>query len=174
MTGWLEQSGRVLSPVSVGMRYALLVAAITAIELGYKEGISVGIAILASGQFLHANLIDRMQTTIEERKDPEDPRPTRLMPGWLAPNGHLLGINPLTFRALMIVVSIVTIQLGNPKVGGFAGLFVLYAGTESAGKLLGRVVDNLVQVEVVRRVAIKMGYATPIGWGENRGDQNHG
>lgn len=174
MRGWLEQAGRVLSPVSVAMRYALIVAAITAIELGYTEGISVGLAILATGQYIHANLIDRMQTTIEERKDPEDPRPIRLLPGWLEPNGHLLGINPITLRALLVVLSIVAIQLGNPQLGGFAGLFVLYTGTESTGKLLGRVVDNLVQVEVKRRVAIQLGHATPIGWGKHRGDQNHG
>lgn len=172
MRGWLEEPGRVLSPSAVAMRYALIVATITAIELGYEQGITVAIAILAYNQFTHVHMLDRIQATLDARIDPEDPRPTKLTEGWMELDGRLLGINPLTFRAMLIVVSIVVILLGAPKTGGFAALFVLYSGTESTGVLFGKVVDNLVQIEVVRRVAIKLGGAIPIGWG--RGDEKRG
>lgn len=172
MRGWLEESGRVLSPTAIAMRYALMVAAITAIELGYEQGLTVAIAVLAFNQFTHVHMLDRIQATLDSRQDPEDPRPTNLTEGWMELDGRLLGINPLTFRAMLIVIAIVIILVAAPKNGGFAALFVLYAGTESTGKMFGQVVDNLVQIEVVRRVAIKTGEIVPTGWG--RGDKRRG
>jgi len=160
---WLEAQGRLLHPHTVMLRFVAVLATLGALQLGRGEGYAFGIGLLWHGQLYQLLVLYRVRQVVLGLIAGDG----RLRPGWVDVPWVLRGAPAHTLRYFSTVGVILGVLYINPR-SGILPLVVLLLLTEGAGLMLGRVIDPLIQVEVDRRVAIRMGFRPKDG--SDRGD----
>ncbi len=166
--GWLEAQGRLLSPAAILLRFVLVMCCLGAVELGRGEGTAFGIGLLWHGACYQLLVISRLRETVLGRQESGDKRPLRAgVAGWMDVNWRLRGVVHHTLRGITTAGVVLVVLYFDSRVT-IAALVVCHFGTELAGVMMGRVVDQLIQVEAERRVAVLRGFKQSEG--SDRGD----
>ena len=155
---WLEADGRIYSLQAITLRFCLLCAFIGAgaLSFGWRVGVSLGLILVYFTQLYQIATLQRMVAVLQGRKPVDDPRPYWLVPGWLEFDGRHQSAAFLAFRLLVALTTICGV-LWLDHTASILAIVAAYGLQEGAGVFTLRVMGQLVEIEVQRRLAVARG-----------------